>query len=126
MSQNEKSHEAPAYGDYQSLIYHNGLKGQRPLLTTDSRKWEAAAKEVLHINSFGYVAGGAGASATMQANRAAFRRWTIIPRMLQNNTVRDLSVTLFGQKYPSPILIAPVGVNTIVSLQILINYTISN
>lgn len=51
----------------------------------------------------------------MDANRVAFRKWSIIPRMLQDNTIRDLSVELFGSKYPSPVLVAPVGVNKIVS-----------
>ncbi|OBT92131.1 hypothetical protein VE01_10060, partial [Pseudogymnoascus verrucosus] len=49
----------------------------------------------------------------MDANRAAFRKWSIIPRMLQDNTIRDLSVELFGSKYPSLVLVAPVGVNKI-------------
>lgn len=55
------------------------------------------------------------AGDTMDANRVAFRKWSIIPRMLQDNTIRDLSVELFGSKYPSPVLVAPVGVNKIVS-----------
>lgn len=36
-----------------------------------------------------------------------------MPRMLQGNTHRDLSVELFGRKYPNPLLMAPVGVNKI-------------
>lgn len=52
----------------------------------------------------------------MDSNRAAFRKWSILPRMLQGNTHRDLSVELFGKKYPSPVLMAPVGVNKIVSM----------
>jgi lactate 2-monooxygenase len=114
MPKHHKTDEGPGYGHYQGEIYHNGLQGHRPLMTTDPRKWEQAAKDVLHVNSYGYIAGGAGSCATMDANRAAFRRWTIIPRMLRDNTVRDLSVELFGETYPSPILVAPVGVNTIV------------
>ena len=33
--------------------------------------------------------------------------------MLRDVSVRDLSVTLFGEKYVTPILCAPVGVQTI-------------
>jgi lactate 2-monooxygenase len=33
--------------------------------------------------------------------------------MLRDTTVRDLSVSLFGQKYDSPLLFAPVGVQHI-------------
>ena len=62
----------------------------------------------------GYVEGGAGSGATMRANREAFDRWRIVPRMLQGVAERDLSVELFGQRYPAPVLLAPVGVQTIV------------
>lgn len=38
----------------------------------------------------------------------------IIPRMMRNpTTVRDLSVELFGQKQRSPVLFAPLGVQSI-------------
>ena len=37
----------------------------------------------------------------------------MIPRMLRSTTHRDLRVELFGQKLESPVLIAPVGVQTI-------------
>ena len=32
----------------------------------------------------GYVAGGAGGEDTMAANRAAFDRWHLVPRMLRD------------------------------------------
>lgn len=111
-----ETHSAhPNYGRYQQEIYLDGLKGNRLILTTNPRKWEGAAKEVLPASSYGYIAGAADAGETMDANRVAFRKWSIIPRMLQDNTIRDLSVELFGTKYPSPVLVAPVGVNKIVS-----------
>lgn len=37
----------------------------------------------------------------------------IVPRMLRPTTTRDLTVELFGEKYDSPVLCAPVGVQTI-------------
>lgn len=37
----------------------------------------------------------------------------MIPRMLRQTTHRDLTVELFGEKLDSPVLIAPVGVQTI-------------
>ena len=37
----------------------------------------------------------------------------MIPRMLRPTTHRDLRVSLFGQTLESPVLIAPVGVQTI-------------
>lgn len=49
----------------------------------------------------------------MDANRLAFRQWKLIPRMLRPTTYRDLRTTLFGHALPSPLLIAPVGVQSI-------------
>src|SRR5688500_20404340 len=60
--------------------------------------------------AFAYVAGGAGTGATMRANRAAFDRWRIVPRMLRDVSERDSSVELFGRTLPAPFLVAPIGV----------------
>ncbi|MGO4838397.1 alpha-hydroxy-acid oxidizing protein, partial [Rhizobiaceae sp. 2RAB30] len=57
-----------------------------------------------------YILGGAGSEATMRANRAAFERHALVPRVLRDVAVRDLSVTLFGRRHRAPILLAPVGV----------------
>lgn len=37
----------------------------------------------------------------------------MIPRILRPTTHRDLQVELFGERYESPVLVAPVGVQTI-------------
>jgi len=46
----------------------------------------------------------------MNANRAAFDRWQLVPRVLGEVASRDLSVTLFGRTLPAPVLLSPVGV----------------
>jgi lactate 2-monooxygenase len=46
----------------------------------------------------------------MAANREAFERWRIMPRMLRDVSRRDTSVELFGRRLPSPLLLAPIGV----------------
>jgi lactate 2-monooxygenase len=56
------------------------------------------------------VAAGAGGEGTVAANRAAFDRWRIVPRMLRDVSERDLSVQLFGRRLPTPFLLAPIGV----------------
>ena len=102
------------YGSYQIEIYTNGIVHKKlPLVTTDPNKLEAQARKHLGDRSYNYVAGGAGERATMDANRLAFRQWKLIPRMLRPSTKRDLSTELFGTKLPSPILVAPVGVQSI-------------
>jgi lactate 2-monooxygenase len=75
--------------------------------------WEARAEEVLDPGPFGYIAGGAGAEATMRANLEAFHRHRLRPRMLTGNTERDISVDVLGTRSPAPFLLAPIGVLSI-------------
>ena len=105
---------AEKFGGYQNEIYLQGLGGATPPFTTDLTALEESAARQLTPEALGYVAGGAGSGATMRANREAFDRWKIVPRMLTDATERDLSVTLFGHRLPAPVLLAPIGVQTIV------------
>ena len=94
----------------QTDIYLRGLGGERPAVPTALDELERAAERAMSPQAWGYVAGGAGTGATMRANREAFDRWRIVPRMLRDASVRDLSVNLLGHKLASPLLLAPVGV----------------
>jgi lactate 2-monooxygenase len=76
-------------------------------------EWEARAAEVLDAASFDYIAGGAGSEATIRANRDAFERRRLRPRMLAGNAKRDLSVEVLGTSSPAPFLLAPIGVLSI-------------
>jgi isopentenyl diphosphate isomerase/L-lactate dehydrogenase-like FMN-dependent dehydrogenase len=105
---------AERFGGYQNEIYLQGLAGTTPAMGTDLTALEESAAAVLTPEAFGYLAGGAGGGATMRANREAFDRWKIVPRMLTGATERDLTTTLFGTALPAPVLIAPVGVQSIV------------
>jgi isopentenyl diphosphate isomerase/L-lactate dehydrogenase-like FMN-dependent dehydrogenase len=60
--------------------------------------------------AYAYVAGGAGLESTIEANRAAFERRRIVPRVMRDVSERDLSVELFGRRLPTPFLLAPIGV----------------
>ncbi|HKR49488.1 MAG TPA: alpha-hydroxy-acid oxidizing protein [Pseudonocardiaceae bacterium] len=75
---------------------------------------EAAARGVLSAEAFSYVVGGASTERTMAANREAFARWRIVPRMLRGITERDLSTTVLGTPMRAPVLTAPVGVLSLV------------
>ncbi|GIH78004.1 lactate 2-monooxygenase [Planobispora longispora] len=103
-----------AFSDYQYEIYLNGLAGQRPPYPAGVDDLERAARERLDPGAYWYVAGSAGTGATDRANREAFDRWRIVPRMLREVSVRDLSTELFGRTYPAPVALAPVGVQSIV------------
>ena len=76
--------------------------------------WEAGARDRLEQGPFDYVAGGAGSEATVRANREAFERRRLRPRMLTGNAERDLSVEVLGLRSPAPFLLGPVGVLSIV------------
>ncbi|KAK2465283.1 hypothetical protein APHAL10511_002637 [Amanita phalloides] len=86
-----------------------------PLGTVSFDDLEAKARETLkdHIGAFNYAYGSAGTNSTEKNNQRAFEKYAIIPRMLANNTIRSLDVTLFGVKFPAPILMAPIGVQGI-------------
>src|SRR3546814_3629010 len=61
----------------------------------------------------GYIVPSAGDGATTRANREAFDRWRIVPRMLRGANDRDHSTTVLGTKMAAPVMIAPVGVQTL-------------
>jgi 4-hydroxymandelate oxidase len=75
----------------------------------DADGLEAAAAAVLDGASFDYFAGGAGEEITLAENRAAWRRWQFLPRVLQDVSTLDTSVTLLGDEFASPVVIAPMG-----------------
>jgi len=94
----------------QNAIY---IAQQPPEWPVAAEDWERAAEATLDPGAFGYIAGGAGAESTMDANLEAFRRFRIRPRMLTGNAVRDISVEVLGLRSPAPFLLAPIGVLSI-------------
>ncbi|ABY24558.1 lactate 2-monooxygenase [Renibacterium salmoninarum ATCC 33209] len=90
------------FADYQLGIYLAGTQGRKPALPISSVELEAAAHSELGAEILGYVAGGAGDEQTQRANTEAFANWGLMPRMLRGAEKRDLSIELFGHRYPSP------------------------
>ena len=105
------STQTAPYADFQYEVY---LAEERCALPFDMAELEARAKAVLSPQAYSYVASGASSGDTVRANAAAFRRWRIVPRMLRDVAERDLSVDLLGARFPSPVLLSPVGVQSIV------------
>ena len=104
-----------SFAAFQNDVYLKGLFGEQPTLPFDHRALQAAAEQVMTPGAVGYVSGGAGAEDTMRANREAFDRWRIQPRMLRGIPAeRDLSLDLLGTPSPAPVLLGPVGVLSIV------------
>jgi isopentenyl diphosphate isomerase/L-lactate dehydrogenase-like FMN-dependent dehydrogenase len=96
----------------QMEIYLQGLDGTRPTQPIAPEELEERARAVLPTPAYIYVAGGAGSEATVRANRDAFQRWHIVPRFLRDVSRRDLGIELFGRRLLAPVLLAPVGVQS--------------
>jgi isopentenyl diphosphate isomerase/L-lactate dehydrogenase-like FMN-dependent dehydrogenase len=94
-------------------IYQAGLAGQTPSQPVSVDDLELKAKSTLKAEAFDYLAGGAGSEETMRANREAFRRRRIVPRFLRDVARRDLGVEVLGQKLRAPVMLAPIGVQSI-------------
>ncbi len=104
-----------AYGTERQLqIYLAGIQGQKPATPVSYEELERQAREKLSQEAYGYVAGGAGAEDTMRANREAFRHFRIAPHMLRNVSKRSTAVEVLGAELPAPLLLAPIGVQSIV------------
>lgn len=99
---------------YQLQIYFAGTQNIKPPLPVSFEELEKKASEVMTAEAFGYVAGSAGSEATTDNNKEAFNHWQIVPRMMGNVSKRSTAIELFGIHLPSPLLLAPVGVLSIV------------
>ena len=97
------------FGDFQFDLYLAGIGGQVPPFPMTTDGVEAAARDVLSPEAFSYVAGSAGLEFTARANRRAFERWQILPRVLQQVVTRDLSTEVCGTALRAPVLLAPIG-----------------
>jgi lactate 2-monooxygenase len=114
MSDSKELRALPTGPERELQIYTQGLTGGKPAVPVPLDLLEQKAKETLAPRAYDYVAGGAGGEQTMRANREAFYRWRIVPRMLRDVAKRDLSVDVLGARLPAPILLGPVGVQEII------------
>jgi lactate 2-monooxygenase len=105
--------EQVPFANYQYEIYLRGMAGQRPARTLDWRALERDAYALLADGPRGYIAGGAGLGETLRANREAFDRWRLAPRMLRDFSRRSLGRTVLGTALAAPVLLAPIGVQTL-------------
>ncbi|KAF3902498.1 hypothetical protein ABW21_db0203738 [Orbilia brochopaga] len=98
------------HGTFQTDIY-----GQfnPPRYPTDPTQWEALARRLVPSGNFMYVYGSATTGQTHRNNLEAFKARRIIPRMLVDATTKSTAVEILGRKYSSPLICAPVGVQSI-------------
>jgi L-lactate dehydrogenase (cytochrome) len=102
------------FADYYREIYARGLGGETPSIPVSIEELERRAAEAMDERAANYVFAGAGSHDTMDANREAFRRRRIVPRMLRDVAERDLSTALLGTSMSAPVMLAPIGVQKVV------------
>ncbi len=103
------------FADFQNEVYLNGMLGATPTLPFGWREMRDAAYAVMTPQAVGYVEGSSGAEDTALANRAAVDRWRLVPRMLRGVPAqRSHATTVLSTAMPAPVLLAPVGVLSIV------------
>jgi 4-hydroxymandelate oxidase len=88
--------------DYDHLI-------ASPQDALDVFDFEPVAHKNVPPAHFGYMASGVDDDVTLRANRAGFLKFEIRPRRLVDVSKIDMSTEILGQKYESPIVIAPTG-----------------
>jgi len=71
--------------------------------------YEALAKTCLDAGTWAYLAGGTDDEVTLRANRSAFERVQLRPRMLIDVSTIDMRTSVLGIPINTPILIAPMG-----------------
>jgi lactate 2-monooxygenase len=96
--------------EIQGAIYLRGLGGAKPEIPTSFAGLERAARERMTPEAWAYTAGSAGLETAADANRAAFARYPIAPRMLAGARERDLGCEIFGVRAAAPLLTCPIGV----------------
>jgi len=75
----------------------------------DVMDFEPAAKKAIPPAHFGYLATGVDDDATVRANREGYSRIQIRARRLVDVSSVDMSTTMFGTKWSSPIVVSPVS-----------------
>jgi len=110
---NKEYRSTPEYAEYQADNFWASNDGKVPPFNTDPGKLEDRAREKLSEGGWHYASSNAGTSTTHLANRQAFYRHRLIPRMLRDTNKRDTTTSIFGHKVSAPIGFAPIGINKI-------------
>ena len=71
--------------------------------------FEPVARTNIPVAHWAYLASGTDDDGTIRANREGFDKWMLKPRRLVDVSKIDASVSWFGTRYPTPIVINPVG-----------------
>nr|WSY50908.1 alpha-hydroxy-acid oxidizing protein [Streptomyces sp. NBC_00886] len=78
------------------------------------RDFETAARAELDPVYADFIAGGARDEITVRANEAAFGRLQLLPRVLRGSAVRELDISLLGNRASMPVLLSPTAFHKLV------------
>jgi lactate 2-monooxygenase len=99
----------PQWYQMRDAIFADGLSGRMPRMPANPENLEQAAREHLPAELWSFIAHGAGSGRTLTANRRAFDRWELVPRMLTGSGSADLATELLGTTLTAPVMLAPIG-----------------
>jgi 4-hydroxymandelate oxidase len=71
--------------------------------------FEPVARKNVPPAHFGYMASGIDDEVTLRANREGFLKFQLRPRRLVDVSKVDMSTSILGVRYDTPIVIAPIG-----------------
>ncbi len=74
-----------------------------------AQDYELLAPRFIPAPSFAYIAGGSGQDKTLAANRTAFSKWSVYPRLLCDVTQGHTLLHLLNREFAHPIFLAPVA-----------------
>jgi isopentenyl diphosphate isomerase/L-lactate dehydrogenase-like FMN-dependent dehydrogenase len=75
----------------------------------DVFQMQRVAQKALDPEAWHFIVNGADDMRTLEANRTAFDAWQLRVRRLVDVSRIDMGVEILGQKFPTPILLAPAG-----------------
>lgn len=85
------------------------MAGAEPLTPLNLLEYQEIARRLLPPMHYDYIAGASGDQVTLRANREAFDRWRMVPRVLRGIKSVDLSTRVMGMDVSMPVLLSPVG-----------------
>jgi (S)-2-hydroxy-acid oxidase len=72
-------------------------------------EFEQVARRKMNKLAYDFIAGGVEDELTLEANRAAYKRVFLSPRVMVDVSKVDMSTEILGMKLDAPIIIAPTG-----------------
>ncbi|MES3517306.1 MAG: lactate 2-monooxygenase [Natronomonas sp.] len=106
--------QTPGFGNKRVRgIYRDGMyDGETPEYPVAFEEIRERAFEAMDEDAKAYVHGGSGTEETFDRNKD-FSRYRIVPRMLRGVEDRDLSVEMLGDTHPFPLMLTPLGVQSL-------------